>query len=570
MKAIRKVTLCVLSFVIMFMMMTATFDKKDVSAAETARISVSSGSCEVGDTVTITITVSGSNIMLCDFYVNYDASIITAQSGYDAGGNGTIRIVSTESTTFKVTFKAVKPGTSTISVARSTAQIGSETEDSMNVAASSGSVSVSAPASYSSDDTLSSLEISPGVLSPAFSPSVTTYTTSVGSDCDKLTVSAIANDSKATVKVSGTRMDPGLNTTTITVTAEDGSKRTYTIKTTKGDDVKTPDDTTKATDSGQPDNSQSGTDGPDTSAIQEPNVDVGGREYKIISSFDEYPLPDGYVQADSDYNGVKIAVGMGTNTDLLLVYLESVDGTGESGFYVYDSVNQSFSKYIEVSQPELSYCILPIDAASMELPDGYELGKIDIDGREVEVLLDKTGNYALFYGVSSTGGTGWFRYNTNDGTIQGYAGYNTADEPVFNIIDRKNNSSTGSFSLFKGINLIFMIIIAALAIVIIILAVMVEMLSRKLKVSKKAFVKAMDDYDDSDEYDSTDYAEDNNADYEDNSYSADENDLSDKNYDADAEDILNNSGISDTEDTSSENVSEEIELEEIELEDKNR
>ena len=297
------------------------------------------------------------------------------------------------------------------------------------------------------------------------------------------------------------------------------------------------------------------------------------------------------------YNGVKIAVGMGTNTDLLLVYLESVDGTGESGFYVYDSVNQSFSKYIEVSQPELSYCILPIDAASMELPDGYELGKIDIDGREVEVLLDKTGNYVLFYGVSSTGGTGWFRYNTNDGTIQGYAGYNTADEPVFNIIDRKNNSSTGSFSLFKGINLIFMIIIAALAIVIIILAVMVEMLSRKLKVSKKAFVKAMDDYDDSDEYDelinikdgssrtlhagdvkdsynseddSTDYAEDNNADYEDNSYSADENDLSDKNYDADAEDILNNSGISDTEDTSSENVSEEIELEEIELEDKKR
>lgn len=47
MKAIRKVTLCVLSFVVMFMMMTATFDKKDVSAAETARISVSSGSCEV-------------------------------------------------------------------------------------------------------------------------------------------------------------------------------------------------------------------------------------------------------------------------------------------------------------------------------------------------------------------------------------------------------------------------------------------------------------------------------------------------------------------------------------------
>ena len=38
-----------------------------------------------------------------------------------------------------------------------------------------------------------------------------------------------ANDSKATVSVSGKRMDPGFNTTTITVTAENGSKRTYTI-----------------------------------------------------------------------------------------------------------------------------------------------------------------------------------------------------------------------------------------------------------------------------------------------------------------------------------------------------
>ena len=90
----------------------------------------------------------------------------------------------------------------------------------MNVVTSSGSITITAPQSYSTDNTLSSLEISPGVLSPAFSPNVTTYTTSVGSDCQKLTVSAVANDSKATVSVTGTRMDIGLNTTTITVTAE--------------------------------------------------------------------------------------------------------------------------------------------------------------------------------------------------------------------------------------------------------------------------------------------------------------------------------------------------------------
>ncbi|MFR8119637.1 MAG: cadherin-like beta sandwich domain-containing protein [Lachnospira sp.] len=63
------------------------------------------------------------------------------------------------------------------------------------------------------------------MLSPAFSPNVTSYTTTVGSDCSQLVVSAVANDENASVSVRGTRMDPGSNTTTITVTAQDGSKK---------------------------------------------------------------------------------------------------------------------------------------------------------------------------------------------------------------------------------------------------------------------------------------------------------------------------------------------------------
>ena len=77
----------------------------------------------------------------------------------------------------------------------------------MAVSAGSGSVTVKAPVSYSTDNTLASLDISPGVLSPAFSPNVTSYTTTVGSDCSQLVVSAVANDENASVSVRGTRMD---------------------------------------------------------------------------------------------------------------------------------------------------------------------------------------------------------------------------------------------------------------------------------------------------------------------------------------------------------------------------
>ncbi len=513
MKLTKKITIFFLSLILVCGIIMNLVEKKDVSAAETARISVSSGNCEVGDTVDITISVSGSNIMLCDFIVNYDASMITPVRGsYDAGGNGVLRFISTDATSFKVTFKAIKPGTASISVAKSTAQIGSMTEDYMNVVTSSGSITITAPQSYSTDNTLSSLEISPGVLSPAFSPNVTTYTTSVGSDCQKLTVSAVANDSKATVSVTGTRMDIGLNTTTITVTAENGSKKVYTIKTTKADDIKTSDNDNKNDDNSQIDNTVDNNDN-GANAVQQPTVSVNGYEYSIISSFDEHPLPDGYVQSETDYNGIKIAVGMGIDTNITLVYLESDNGQGESGFYVYDTVNRTFSKYIQIYQPDLSYCILPIDVSSMELPDGYDMVKLTISGEEVDALLDITGNYALFYGVSSTGETGWFRYNVNDGTIQGYAGYNMADEQVINT----NTKTADSDKAFNTVSSYIFVILAVLAVVIIALIVVVIALSIKLSKSKKAFVGAMDGYEDED---------------------IDEEDLDDMELEDDEEDIL--------------------------------
>lgn len=513
MKLTKKITIFFLSLIFVCGIIMNLVEKKDVSAAETARISVSSGNCEVGDTVDITISVSGSNIMLCDFIVNYDASMITPVSGsYDAGGNDVLRFISTDATSFKVTFKAIKPGTASISVAKSTAQIGSMTEDYMNVVTSSGSITITAPQSYSTDNTLSSLEISPGVLSPAFSPNVTTYTTSVGSDCQKLTVSAVANDSKATVSVTGTRMDIGLNTTTITVTAENGSKKVYTIKTTKADDIKTSDNDNKNDDNSQIDNTVDNNDN-GANAVQQPTVSVNGYEYSIISSFDEHPLPDGYVQSEMDYNGIKIAVGMGIDTNITLVYLESDNGQGESGFYVYDTVNRTFSKYIQIYQPDLSYCILPIDVSSMELPDGYDMVKLTISGEEVDALLDRTGNYALFYGVSSTGETGWFRYNVNDGTIQGYAGYNMADEQVINT----NTKTADSDKAFNTVSSYIFVILAVLAVVIIALIVVVIALSIKLSKSKKAFVGAMDGYEDED---------------------IDEEDLDDMELEDDEEDIL--------------------------------
>ena len=358
----------------------AFVNKTDILAAGTARVSIGSASGTVGDTVSIDVSISASSgIGGATIYVSYDPSILALSGSSSNSGTAMVSFMdeSTASSQSKtITFKIIGAGTSSLNVIGDSKVIDIDMQ-ACSISKSSGSVTASAPASYSSDNTLSSLQISPGVLSPAFSPDVTTYTTSVGADCASLTVSAVPNDSKATVSVSGKRMDPGFNTTTITVTAENGSKRTYTIKTTKETNSAS-NENNQATGS---DSSNGSTDNnndipdvqdPNSEAIQEPDITVDNAEYKIVSANDEHPLPDGYTPTEYDYNGTKVSAGVGIDTGVTIVYLESTDGKGESGYYVYDSVRKTFSQFVEVSQPQFTYCILAIDEASMELPEGYD------------------------------------------------------------------------------------------------------------------------------------------------------------------------------------------------------
>lgn len=567
MKRLKKIAAILLAILLCVPMVNLTSTK----AAGSARVSIGSASGTVGETVSVTVSIDASfQIGAATIYISYDKNVIEPASGSNTGmvTCNFLDSSSSNSQSTSVSFKIKKAGTSALNVAGDSKVISMDYENA-SITKGSGSVTGTAPASYSSDNTLGSLQISPGVLSPAFSPDVTTYTTSVGSDCGRLTVSATPNDSKATVSVSGTRMDPGMNTTTITVTAENGSKKSYTIKTTKAEDVKTQEEASKAADS--PD---AGIENNNSSAVQEPSVNVAGMGYKITASLDGHTLPEGYVQSETDYNGIKITVGMGTDTGVMLAYLESEDGTGESGYYVYDSVNKSFSKYIEVSQPELTYCILPIDETAMELPEGYDIGRTDIGGEEVEVLLDRTGSYALFYGVSSTGQTGWFRYNISDGTIQGYAGYNISEEQPVKAAAADTLAENKAEGVLDGISKAVLAVIAILIIAVVILLAAVIILARRLSLSKKTFGKAMGAFKDSDNLDEFDTDMDSDEELEESEASVEAEELEESEESVGTEESGENEEFEESEESiesreetatamDGNSEAEEIELEEI-------
>ena len=100
-------------------------------------------------------------------------------------------------------------------------------------------------ANPSDDSGLSSLALSAGTLSPAFAVDTTTYTATVANDVATVTVTAEASSDYAMVVVSPEESDDsategvevalveGANTITVTVTAEDGASKTYTITVTR-------------------------------------------------------------------------------------------------------------------------------------------------------------------------------------------------------------------------------------------------------------------------------------------------------------------------------------------------
>ena len=86
----------------------------------------------------------------------------------------------------------------------------------------------------SSDNDLKSLSIDGYNLNETFSPSKTSYTATVPGTVDKIQVSAVANDSHATIAGDGEHtLVYGPNTIKVIVTAENNAKKEYTIVVTK-------------------------------------------------------------------------------------------------------------------------------------------------------------------------------------------------------------------------------------------------------------------------------------------------------------------------------------------------
>lgn len=481
----KKLAAGLLAFALMVMLLPAG---SMVSFAASGKLSFSDPTASVGDQVSVTMKITSDGALgSSDVMLQYDADALEFVSGTNAnGGAGSVRVTGSAEAadqkvfSFTLKFNALKAGTSSITV---TSQ---EVYDADSKAVTldhvgSASVKINAAASSSKDASLSSLEISPGTLKPAFSADVTEYTAAVSSDVTSITVSAPAKDGAAKVAISGNDdLQDGENTITCTVTAEDGeTTKTYTIVVTKSDEAASSDEETTA-------------DSTETSG------GVVGEEgnWTVADTFDDSELPSGFTATEIEYEGrtVKAATD---DSGMTLLYM--TDDTGKGDFFVYNSETGTLSAYVIVKMAEKTVVVLPPECIpeGTALPDGFAECTIDIGDHTVHGWIwkdsgDSAPEYCVVYGRNENGDEGFYRYDQKEMTLQRYF----QDPDAADARSKYLKVAEDYNSLLKDYEIRGFFVIGLFALCIILVIIVVVLLLRKPKAPKNP---GRDRYDD--EYD---------------------------------------------------------------------
>ena len=319
----------------------------------------------------------------------------------------------------------------------------------------------------SSNASLGSLVISAGTLSPEFSAATKDYTATVDYSCSSLAVTANPADSKASVtSVTGNdSLEVGENTVSVVVTAEDGSTSTYNIVVTRRAE-----------------------DDPENADKQDnwKKFDINGTEWTMVNDIPEDVVPEGFEHSKTVIDGLEYNTLHGTFGDITLVYLQSESG---NGLFVYDAAQNAAYEFVRINSE--SHFIVVLLPKVDDVPEGYNEISLSIEGKgvatayqtKVEKNDDQTKDFYLVYAMNDNGESGWYTYDSVDGTYM-------RTELSTPTVAQEENDTTKS-ELVPGIANKYLVLAAILVLIIIILLLLLI-----VSAVKNRKYKAMDYHDD--------------------------------------------------------------------------
>lgn len=487
----------------MLILTTTLFSRVPVLAAANISVSVNKSNVKVGDTVTVTLSITSG----------YGAQGVLKKSSGVLGGSsdeyftigagvGDVQRFSYKATSVgSCTFSIQEPlddttdvdgGTPSIGVGSATVTVtsassnndsNSNKDNKDNSGSNTGNDSnankdnENKEEKKSSNASLGSLVISAGTLSPEFSAATKDYTATVDYSCSSLAVTANPADSKASVtSVTGNdSLEVGENTVSVVVTAEDGSTSTYNIVVTRRAE-----------------------DDPENADKQDnwKKFDINGTEWTMVNDIPEDVVPEGFEHSKAVIDGLEYNTLHGTFGDITLVYLQSESG---NGLFVYDAAQNAAYEFVRINSE--SHFIVVLLPKVDDVPEGYNEISLSIEGKgvatayqtKVEKKDDQTKDFYLVYAMNDNGESGWYTYDSVDGT------YMRTKLSTPTVVQEENDTTKSE--LVPGIANKYLVLAAILVLIIIILLLLLI-----VSAVKNRKYKAMDYHDDDDDVD--DAAED--------------------------------------------------------------
>ena len=256
----------------------------------------------------------------------------------------------------------------------------------------------------SSNANLASLSISQGTLSPKFTASKTQYTVNLNGDVSSIKVNATAADSKAMVYGTGTKsLKPGKNTISVSVAAEDGSTKEYTI-TVNVDE---------------------------TPLVY---VSYNGAKLGFVRSLDGVDKPAKSFEAVKiKVDGKEVKAWKSNLLKKTVVYLQD-DKTKEKNYYIYNTDTNTVETMLR-PMALLGNNVFVVDVPkNLQTREGMNFTTVKIDNYELNGWTFKdtaVENYALIYVMDEKGNMVYYQYEATEKTLQLYSGAATIPQSAY-------------------------------------------------------------------------------------------------------------------------------------------
>lgn len=398
--------------------------------AASGKINVSGTSTVVvGNNVTVTVTLSSSTLIgSWEMSLNYDKNYLQLRSA-TSESNGIRMAASTatgvKSKSYTFTFKTLKKGSTSVSVGGYLAYAYADLSE-ISLSSNSKKINIitqaELEASYSKNNNLASLGVEGFTLTPEFNANTLEYSVIVPEDTKNVNITGTVQDKKASITGVGVQqVNQGNNKFLVTVKAENGSEKTYTINV----DVK------------------------DENPIE---VTVGDKKYTVVKIKENLPIASLYNEYSIKINEFDIPAYKNDYTGLVLVGLK--DTEGNISLFIYDDENNSYKEYNELKSSQIT--IYPLKPE--ENIEGYKKGNVKIQDIDVEgFYLNEDSDFLVIYGVNvETGDKGFYMYDKKMQTLIKY------NDELSSLLSEKIKLYTYIIIGFISLSVVMLIIIIVL------------------------------------------------------------------------------------------------------------